>query len=291
MTLKSIALATCQELPNLDGDEAPLVRALEARGLPFVIAAWDAGDAPFVDSALTVIRSTWDYHAKVHDFVAWAQRVERSSRLWNPASVVRWNSHKRYLLELAREGHAVVPTVLLEKGRRASLRGLLEERRWLKGAVVKPAVSAGSHDTVRVVGLDVDEGQALLDAHLSTRDFMVQPFVDAIARGEQSLIYIDGRFSHAVHKRPKRDDFRSQPEFGSHVERVEPPAHVRVAADELLRTVGGQLLYARVDLVEGDDGRPWLMELELVEPCLYLDWDEGAADKLVDAIAARLGTG
>jgi glutathione synthase/RimK-type ligase-like ATP-grasp enzyme len=289
-----VALATCRQLPHLDDDEAPLMRALEARGVPYVVAPWDGGDAPFVDSGLTVIRSTWDYTDRLEDFLAWADRIEAAGRLENRARIVRWNTHKSYLLELAREGVAVVPTVLLEKGSTASLRGVLEERGFIKGAVVKPAVSAGSRDTLRVRGLDtawIAEGQALLAARLPERDMLVQPFVEGIEGGELSLIYIDGAFSHAVNKRPRRDDFRSQPEFGSRVERVEPQQLERAAAEEILRIVGGPLLYARVDFVTGDDGRPWLMELELVEPSLYLGQDEAAAPKLAAAIARRLGHG
>jgi glutathione synthase/RimK-type ligase-like ATP-grasp enzyme len=290
---KRVALATCRELPHLDGDEAPLVRALEARHIPFVIAAWDGPDAPFLESALTVIRSTWDYTARVDEFVAWAARIEEKGRIFNKASVVRWNTHKRYLGLLEREGHAIVPTELVERGTRFDLDAALRARGWTKGCVVKPAVSAGSKDTVRVASLDDEAGlaaaRALLARHLPARDMMVQPFVPTIADGELSLVYIDGALSHAVNKTPRGDDFRSQPEFGSVVEKVEPTAGEREAADDILRTVGGGLLYARVDFVRAPDGkRPWLMELELVEPSLYLSWDDAAAGRLADAIGRRL---
>lgn len=296
-----IALATCRELPHLDGDEGPLLAALEARGIRFVVAPWDGGDEPFLDSSLTLIRSTWDYTAHVEAFVAWAARIEARGRIANSASVVRWNTHKRYLVELAAEGIATVPTALLECGRRVELAGLLAERGWTAGCVVKPAVSAGAKDTLLVMPGDEPAhagAQALLDEHLPGRDMLVQPWVESIAAGELSLIYIDGAFSHAVNKVPRAGDFRSQPEFGSRVERVEPSALERATADDVLGTVGGKLLYARVDFVRrvpgagavGDaDPRPWLMELELVEPSLYLRWDGAAAGRLADAIVRRLG--
>lgn len=295
-----IALATCRELPHLDGDEGPLLAALEARGIRVLVAPWDGGDEPFLDSALTVIRSTWDYTAHVEAFVAWAARIEARGRIANSASVVRWNTHKRYLVDLAAEGIATVPTALLERGRQVELAGLLEARGWTAGCVVKPAVSAGAKDTVRVMPGDEPShavAQALLDEQLPGRDMLVQPWAEGIDAGELSLIYIDGAFSHAVNKVPRVGDFRSQPEFGSHVERVEPSALERATADDVLDTVGGKLLYARVDLVRrgpsagaigSTDRRPWLMELELVEPSLYLRWDEAAAGRLADAIARRL---
>lgn len=287
-----VALATCQELPHLDSDELHLLRALEHQGIEYVIAPWDGGDEPFLTSDLAVIRSTWDYTQKVEAFVAWAARIElgqkaRGKALANPASVVRWNTHKRYLLELAGEGVAIVPTAMLARGTAESLRTVLQQRGWSNGAVVKPAVSAGSKDTVRVRDLDLDEGQALLDKLLPSRDLMVQPFVRGIADGEVSLVYLDGLFSHAVNKRPRSEDFRSQPEFGSLVERIDATKEQLAAADDVLGVVGGRLLYARVDFVRGDDGRPWLMELELVEPCLYLAHDQQAATRLARAIAMR----
>lgn len=288
-----VALATCAELPHLDGDEEHLVRALGAAGVDHVIAPWDGPDAPFVDSDLAVIRSTWDYTRRVDEFVAWAARIELAMKgkpagqggaLMNPASVVRWNTHKRYLTELAKEGVAIVPTAMLPRGTPANLKNLLTVKGWTDGAVVKPCVSAGSRDTVRVNGVEVDEAQALIDRELPLRDLMVQPYVKGIADGELSLIYVDGAFSHAVNKKPRGDDFRSQPEFGSHVEAVAPTDAQRRAADDIMRTVGGRLLYGRVDFVTGDDGAPWLMELELVEPSLYLAWDDKAAGRLAAAV-------
>lgn len=288
-----VALATCAELPHLDGDDHPLVAALAARGVEVCHPVWDAGDAPFLAADLTVIRSTWDYTHKADAFVAWATRIDDATggRLCNPAEVVRWNTHKRYLLELQAQGVATVPTAMLPAGVATDLGALLATRGWTRGAVVKPAVSAGSRDIERVRGPDVAAAQALVNRLSPTRELLVQPFVAGIALGELSLIYLGdhGRlcFAHAVNKVPATEDFRSQPEFQARVEPVEPPSAWRAAADRALACVRGELLYARVDLVAGDDGAPWLMELELVEPSLYLSWSERSAVLLADAIVAR----
>jgi glutathione synthase/RimK-type ligase-like ATP-grasp enzyme len=276
-----VALATCRELPHLDADEAPLLDALRARGVEPVLVPWDGdgADAVFASCACTVIRSTWDYTRRVDAFVAWAQRLEAARvKLWNSASVVRWNTHKRYLVELARDGLPVVPTVLVPAGSTVELRALLTAH----GAVVKPAVSAGSRDTVRVTNGDVREAQALLDRNLPREDMLVQPFLSAVEEGELSLHYVDGVFTHAVNKVPKRGDFRSQPEFDSTVTRVEPSPAQRRVADDVVAHVGGNLLYARVDLVAG-----LLMELEVVEPSMYLRWAPDAATAFADAIVKR----
>lgn len=282
-----IALATCKALPHLDADDAGLLQALQARGADVVTPAWDEGDEPFVQADLTVIRSTWDYTFKVDAFVAWAQRIEARARIDNGASVVRWNTHKRYLAQLAEEGVPVVPTAYMAAGSAFSLKGLLDERGWRDGAVVKPAVSAGSRDTVRVHGLATDEAQALVDAHAPTRDLLVQPFVRGIERGELSLHFIDGAYSHAVNKAPMGPDFRSQPEFGARVTPTVPDDDARAVAARALATTGGNLLYARVDLVPADGGGWWLIELELVEPSMYLRFDDAAADRFAQAIMKR----
>lgn len=289
-----IALATCDTMPHPDSDDPLLVEALGARGVDVVHAAWDAGDQPFLATDLTVVRSTWDYTRKVDAFIAWAERIDAASggRLCNPAAVMRWNAHKRYLLELQARGVDVVPTELLPAGSTVDLERTLRARGWTNGAVLKPAVSAGSRDTERVHGLDVAAAQVLADRLLPARDLMVQPFVPGIADGELSLIYLEehGRlaFAHAVNKWPARGEFRSQPEFQSRVARVEPPAAWRAAADRVLTLVEQRLLYARVDLVAGDGGVPWLMELELIEPSLYLTWSPRSAQRLADAIVERL---
>ena len=288
-----VALATCAELPHLDGDEAPLVAALASRGVEVRHPAWDAGDAPFLDVDLTVIRSTWDYTRKAEAFVAWAERIDAASRgrLCNPAAVVRWNAHKRYLLELQRAGVAVVPTRSLPAGSRCDLARLLGEAGWHGGAVVKPAVSAGSRDSIRVTRDGLAAAQEHVERLLPTRDLLVQPFVPGIAQGELSLIFVERAgalsFAHAVNKVPAAGDFRSQPEFRSQVERVEPGPAWRAAAERALAEVKAPLLYARVDLVAGEHGAPWLMELELIEPSLYLGWCPASAERLADAIVAR----
>lgn len=290
-----VALATCAELPHLDGDEAPLVAALRARGVDVTHPAWDGGDAPFLEADLTVIRSTWDYTRKAAAFVAWAERIDGGTggRLCNPARVVRWNSHKRYLLELEDQGVAIVPTRYLAAGSTVHFESLVREAGWRHGAVAKPAVSAGSRDSIMVTDEGVAHAQDYFDRLLPTRDLLVQPFVPGIADGELSLIYLEHegrlRFAHAVNKVPAHGDFRSQPEFRADVGVAEPAPAWREAADGILALVKEPLLYARVDLVAGDGGAPWLMELELIEPSLYLAWCPRSAEVLADAIVERAG--
>jgi glutathione synthase/RimK-type ligase-like ATP-grasp enzyme len=200
------------------------------------------------------------------------------STLVNPPIVVRANIHKSYLLDLQRRGVPVVPTRLVERGAASTLREVAGEWRTV---VVKPAVSAASLHTLRVDETSWDAGEAHLRALARDRDVLVQPYLASVeGEGEHALVAIDGALTHAV---------RKQPRFGGQDESVSPalpipPAQGRVA-EAALRTVEAPLLYGRVDVAPGPDGSPVVMELELIEPSLFLLQHPPAQERLADAIA------
>jgi glutathione synthase/RimK-type ligase-like ATP-grasp enzyme len=280
-----VVLATCKELPALHDDDAPLLEALAAREVPVRIRAWDDPSVDWSAAALVVVRSTWDYVPRRADFVAWARRVATVTTLWNPADVLAWNTDKRYLRRLADAGVPTVPTRWLHQGAAVQLGAVLDEAGW-SDAVVKPAVSAGSVGTVRLKRREARRVQAHLDALLAEGDALVQPYLDRIESvGEISVHWIDGQVTHAVRKRPRAGDFRVQAQFGGREEPVALGPGLSTAAAEALAHAGMGCRYARVDLVEGPAGERWLIELELVEPQLFLRHCPAAAGRLADAIA------
>lgn len=267
-------------------DEAPLVDALRGRGLDARPTVWDDPDVDWSGAAVTVIRTAWDYTDRRDDFLAWVERVATVTDLWNPPAVVRWNTHKSYLRDLERRGVPVVPTIWLEAGTPVDVPALLAEHGW-QGAVMKPAVSAGARDTIRVT--DPRDGQVHADLLLADRDAMVQPYLRHVEdEGELSLLYVERQLTHAVRKVPASGDFRVQEEFGGRFVRVEPADDELAVADAVLDAVAHDLLYARVDLIRSDDDRPLLVELEAVEPSLYFTHAPDAAERLADAIEARV---
>ncbi len=227
-----------------------------------------------------MIRSTWNYVRNYDRFLAWVDSCAASTRLWNPAAIVRWNSHKRYLLELGQAGLPVVPTRLVPAGSSAELMHLAGG--WDE-VVVKPAVSAGSFGTRRIARADfATVGQAHLDQLLGgAHDVLVQPFLSSVeSYGERALVWIDGALTHAVRKTPR---------FAGEAQRISEA--VPIAADEaalaesiLAAVVRQPLLYARVDLARDESGRPCVMELELIEPSLFLDRSPAALARLAAAI-------
>ncbi|UQA63020.1 ATP-grasp domain-containing protein [Polyangium aurulentum] len=288
-----IALATSAELPDLDGDSRLLLPSLERAGIASTCLVWDDPAARWEEMDMVLVRSTWDYWngaGRRDAFVAWAERVGAKVPFWNAPEVIRWNTEKSYLRDLEARGAPVVPTLWLGPEERAAnvlARGLDEG--WSE-VVIKPAVSAGSEGALRI---DLTRDRAGAEAHaeaLAPRGVvMVQPFLRSIAQeGELSIIFFEGEAIHAVRKVPRSGDYRSQPEFGSVVGRAEVTDEARRVAESVLTIAESSFLYARVDLVRGLDGALRLIELEVTEPCLYLGWEEGAADRLAAAIARRL---
>ncbi|WP_433231565.1 ATP-grasp domain-containing protein [Actinomadura formosensis] len=280
----TIAFATCSLLPGGSDDVQDLIGALARLDIGAEPVIWDA-DVDWSRYDLVVIRSTWDYTSRREEFVAWAQGLPR---VLNPAGIVRWNTDKRYLRDLADAGLPVVPT-LWDPGDIPS--GWPEY-------VIKPAVSIGSGDTARWGPGEEDRARAhLRSLRDAGRTAMVQPYLPAVdTAGETALVFCDGEYSHAGRKAqiltagagiqgPVRDDTAR----GQVTAATATDAELDVAVRALAAVPGGEdPLYARVDLVPGPDGAPLIIELELTEPSLYLHHGPGSAERFAKAIAARL---
>jgi glutathione synthase/RimK-type ligase-like ATP-grasp enzyme len=284
MSSPRIAIATCADHAHLKGDDELLEEALRERGCEVRAAIWDAEGIEWEAFDLCLVRSTWDYHEKHREFLEWTRRAEAETALRNPADLVAWNSDKTYLRELAEAGVQTVPTVWVRPDSTVGLDEVLQDEGWDE-AVVKPAVDLGARNLRRV---RAGEGSSALEAVLRRGDAMLQPFLPSLEeQGELSLIYVAGKLTHAVRKRPASGDFRVQSTWGGSVGRARPePSHVELA-EAALAQLEEPPLYARVDLVSGLDGSPCLIELELIEPNLYLTQHPPAAEALADA-ALRL---
>jgi glutathione synthase/RimK-type ligase-like ATP-grasp enzyme len=280
-----IILATCRSKPALTSSDALLAAELERAGATVVAAPWDTVTPAGDDPVTVCLRSTWDYHRRWSEFGRWvAGFADRNGGLWNPAETVLWNADKVYLRDLSEAGIALPRTGWFEPGERPDAEAIL--RNWkLSRAVLKPRISATAFGTYLV-----SAGQTLSDDQwkpLEASGSLIQAFVPEVeSEGEISLVYVDGGFSHAVRKRPAGGDFRVQGDFGGTVEGVTSSRAVRGFGDAVLAAVSRPWLYARVDLVETDRG-PLLMELELIEPDLFLT--PAAAARLAVALLARAG--
>jgi len=282
-----IAIATCAGYDDLKLGDELLRQALAARGAEARSVVWNDAAADWGGFDLCLVRSTWDYHEKHSEFLAWARLVASQTALRNPAGLIAWNSEKTYLRELSRQGVRIVPTVWIGRNEEIDVEGLMTEREW-EEAVIKPVVDLGAKNLHRVRA-GTGEAQAALEAVQARGEAMLQPFLPSLeAEGEHSLIYIKGVLSHTIRKRPAPGDFRVQSIWGGTAARAEPEPQEMELGDLALAQLDEPPLYARVDLVTGPDGKPHLIELELIEPNLYLSTHSSAAEKLADATMSHL---
>ena len=287
-----VAIATCASLPPQFDDDRRLIEALIARGADAIHAVWDDPAVSWDDFDKVVIRTTWDYPHKHAAFLDWADAV--GDRLENPARLVRWNSDKHHLADLIAAGIPTVPTRFVEPG--DDVPPLERE------IVAKPAVGVGGRLTGRFGPATHHEAHRLIARHHAEgRSAMIQPYQPSVdATGETALVFIAAQFHHAAHKRavlrpdemaPMRDDAIGGAEVMYGPDIVEPGdaddseiAVAEAAIAYVRERFDVAPLYARVDMVRGSDGGPLVLELEAVEPNLFLRFSDGAADRLAEAI-------
>jgi glutathione synthase/RimK-type ligase-like ATP-grasp enzyme len=285
MSSSRIAIATCAGYDREMVDDELLASALRERGCEAQAVVWDDPEADWSAFDLCLIRSTWDYHDKHREFLVWTRRVDAAAGLQNPAELVAWNIDKTYLRELAAAGVPTVPTVWVDRDDGVDLEAVLAGEGWDE-AVVKPVVDLGARNLHRV---RAGESSAALRLTLQRSAAMVQPFLPSLEeQGELSLIYIDGKLTHAVRKRAAAGDFRVQGLWGGTAARTEPERAQVELAEQALAHLDEPPLYARVDIVAGLDGGPCLIELELIEPNLYLTQHPPAAAALAEAALLRI---
>ncbi len=280
--MRRIALVTSAEYAGLTPDDQLALAPLARRGIEATAAVWNDPKVAWETFDRIILRSTWDYYFSPEAFAAWIASVA-TLPLANPASTVLWNMEKTYLRDLEGKGIPIPPTAWVVRGGRASLRDIVESRGWAR-SVVKPTISGSAYETW-VVPRDVTgDDETRFGRMLSASGVMVQRFMEAIdAEGEWSILFFDRRYSHAVVKRPKRGDFRVQTEFGGTVDAVVTPAWLLAQAQAVIAAVPGPLLYARVDGVV-EDGVLILMELEVIEPAIFLHAETAAPERFSDAI-------
>jgi hypothetical protein len=278
----SVAIVTCQVLPEPDPDESLLMHALTDEGLQPTLVAWEDEGVDWGGFDLAVLRSAWNYIEHLDAFLEWAVRAGTVTHLYNPVEVVQWNTHKGYLRDLAKRGVPVVPTAWLGVGEEVPLADLMADRGW-HDVVAKPVVGAGSFLTDRITNPATPQAQQFWRTLCDGREVMVQPYLPSVeGYGERSLIWIDGELTHSVRKSPRLADAQES------VSEALPIAHAeRELAEAVIADIPQSLLYARIDLIRDEHDQPLLAELELVEPSLFLKQEPAALKRLVRGIAAR----
>jgi glutathione synthase/RimK-type ligase-like ATP-grasp enzyme len=287
---RSVALVTYEARPEATDDDRLLAEALSARRVAVRAIPWSDRAARWSEYDAVVVRSCWDYFRRAGEFHAWLDHLEaEGARVHNDVRILRWNADKAYLRDLEARGIPVIPTRWIDAGTRTSLAELRRDSGWDE-LVVKPTVSGGAHRTWRSTADTETIDDARLAEMTEAGAVMVQPLVREIEReGEWSLVFFDGGYSHAVLKRPCSGDFRVQREHGGTLELAEPGASLITDAKRAIAAIpfgGSAPLYARVDGCVVNGGLR-LLELEVLEPELFLRYAPEAAERLADALLAR----
>lgn len=286
-----IHLATSRDLPLLTDEDRMLMAALRDRGVASAPLVWnDPMPDALGEGDTVVVRSCWDYHLQPGRFGDWLAQVEaRGATLANGGERLRWNMDKRYLLELRdRHGIAVPPTMWVARGTAPELRDLAA-RLATDDLVVKPSVSLSAFETWRTADLPDEAAQRRFARLSAERDVIVQPYLPQVQDGELSLVFFDGEYSHAVRKLPASGDFRVQADFGGSRRDAQPSAQLIAQARRVLAAVGGPPTYARVDALDVA-GVLVLMELELIDPVLFLAFEASALERCVAAVMRLVDT-
>ncbi len=280
-----LAIATCQKQPDLFETERPLIAFFQSHGISAEPVIWNNAAVQWQNYDGVLIRSVWDYHLHAAEFDNWLNTLEaKNIHALNPVAVIRQNRNKFYLRQLQQSGIEIVPTVFIEKTNRLNL-SVIENKGWQK-MVIKPAVSASAYHTRLFEAKDLPAIEKEFSPVAAECELLVQPFMPEVNEfGEISMLFFNRQYSHSVLKVPKPGDFRVQAEYGGVTTAFDADANLIETGEKILSRIQGDILYARVDGII-KDGRFLLMELELIEPFLFFDYQQGSMEKFVrDAVA------
>lgn len=285
---RTIGFVTMSEEPNITPDDTLVIAELDRLGWDVRALPWDAS-APEPDVDAVVFRSAWNYHLKPAAFGAWLDALEaRGASCCNPVPIARWNVGKTYLAELAAAGARIPKTAWIEQGASSNLAEALRAHHFER-AVVKPVISMSAYETWRTDAASAPEQEPRFQQLIAQGAVMLQEYLPEIeTTGELSFMFFDRRFSHAVLKLPRAGDFRVQNDWGGSRHPAEPRAVLVEQAAAILGAIPGPLPYARVDGVVVGDAFV-LMELELIDPVLFLGWHPDAPRRFAEALHGYLG--
>ncbi len=269
---------------TVEREDDKLLYFLKEKELTIDLVIWNNPHINWEDYQVAILKSPWDYFDLIEDFYTWLDLlVTKKVKLLNPINVVRWNSDKRYLKEIEAAGLKIIPSIFINKQNRVSLKHFFDEFNTDK-LIVKPCISGGAKNTFKVTIDHVEAVNRQLNYLLQEEDFIIQPFLPEILEsGEWSFIFFNGTYSHSLIKRAKPGDFRVQPAHGGSVHPQNPDHDLIAMAQQYVDLFAKNCLYARVDgtFVNGDF---LLMELELIEPFLFLNTAPENYDRYYEAL-------
>lgn len=269
---------------NVLKEDQLILDALKKLKLKAKKVAWSDPSFDWSTTKYALFRTTWDYAEKFTEFSDWLMKVSTMTKLINSYDLIVWNLDKHYMIDLKERGVNIVKTYFIQHGDKRSLRDLHNELGWGK-TVIKPVVSAAAKDTYLLNPENLDEYEDTYKKLVKEESMMLQPFQNSVVdKGEISLMMINGEYTHAVLKIAKKGDFRVQDDFGGTIHEYTPTTNELSLAEACVKACDTMPLYARVDMINDNDGNPAISELELVEPEMWFRKHEKSADLLSNCI-------
>ena len=287
-----LAIVTCESMGeynnNAESEDRILAQLLDEQQITYKFEVWSDPQVVWTEYTHILIKSPWDYFDRYDEFKAWCSKIEDTGiPVFNDIETILWNSDKKYLLEIQAKGHRIIPTQFISKTQKVHLQSAFENF-GTDYLIFKPSVSGGAKNTLKIKKAESENYINRLEELVQEEDFLLQPFINEIVEeGEYSFIFFGGKYSHAVLKQPKSGDFRVQHFFGGKIFSIEPKSAILVSAQRIIDDFAAGCLYARVDgvLIEGEF---YLMELELIEPYLFLFTHPKAKENYIKAIKEKL---
>ena len=275
---------------NILDEDNLVIQALKERGLSVIRVDWADPDYDWSTTKIALFRTTWDYFDKFDDFMRWLNTAKEIVHFINPIDLILWNLDKHYLQDLSEKGIHIPDTKFIEPGEQTTLSNVFHDAGWTY-AILKPAISGSARHTYRLSATNLADHEAIFQQLIEKEAMLLQPFQNSVLkRGEVALLYFDGRYSHAVLKVAKTGEFRVQSDFGGTVHNYTPTVDELTLGKKTLQACEQIPVYARVDIIEDNDGNPAVSELELIEPELWFRFYPASAQAMADAIIKYINT-
>lgn len=278
--MRKVAFLSMDTLETFECYDHLLVDPLEKLNWKVETISWKQSNVDWEEYDSVIVRSTWDYQDDVDTFIKKLELINSKTHLENNLEIMKWNIDKIYLRELEENGIKIVPSIWRESFVSEEEFSFFFDKLDADEIIIKPTVSANADNTFLLKLDNLDTYISILDTTFKNRPFIVQPFINnIITEGEYSLFYFGGKYSHAILKTPKENDFRVQEEHGGILKLVKPNKAMQIKSKEILNKLEHDLLYARIDFVRTDNNEFALMELELIEPSLYFNMDPQSPER------------
>lgn len=276
---------------NILEEDRLLTKSLEKRGLKVTRTNWDNPAFNWADTKYVLFRTPWDYFNRYSEFAPWLESASKVTKFINPIDIIKWNIDKHYMLDLEKAGINIPPTIFIEPGDKRTLTEITKELNWDE-FILKPAISGGAWHTYRMNKSNIAEHEDIFKELIKDKSILVQEYQTSIsAKGEVSYMVIGGKFTHAVLKKAKGDDFRVQDNFGGTVHDYSPTAEEIEFAEMVVEKSKPKIAYARVDVMWDNNNLLSVGELELFEPSLWFRKHPQAAEMFADKILGTINKG